>query len=415
MTRLTTILLMLICLPPCVKGGTQTAIFDPGFRTLKVQLQDAFMAPPVMRLGSADRLVFSFDQMGDAHSYLRFRIVPCNAFWEEENILESEYLEGFNEAPVEDYAYSSGGFRHYVNYRIPLCETGMVPTVAGNYLLQVYDEDDPDATLLQARFGVLDPKVSYTEATADAHTPNGNNESWQQVQFRLNPGTLQLRDPLAELITTVEQDGLPIPGGAISPQRVDGNALVYNHRPELTRPAGNEWRRFETSRIQGPTGMHVDSVRYFDDGYTAYLTPDLPRTDTPYYLDRTQHGRFMVHEYYGTDPDLSADYVNTVFTLYAPWLPRDAVVRLDGEFVRSLSPQERTLTRQGDIFTITLPLKQGLYNYRYTLLTPGGEDPSPIEGDKYETENEFTVKTYYRPPLSRHDFLVGTATIITSP
>ena len=58
-------------------------------------------------------------------------------------------------------------------------------------------------------------------------------------------------------------------------------------------------------------------------------------------------------------------------------------------------------------------LKQGLYNYQY-LFVPNGEiagQTAPIEGDFFQTENQYSVYVYYRPMGSRYDRLIGVAII----
>ena len=60
-------------------------------------------------------------------------------------------------------------------------------------------------------------------------------------------------------------------------------------------------------------------------------------------------------------------------------------------------------------YTADLLLKQGAYNYLY-LWVPDGTSvgqTSRIEGDHYETINEYLVKVYDRPMGERYDRLVG--------
>ena len=55
-------------------------------------------------------------------------------------------------------------------------------------------------------------------------------------------------------------------------------------------------------------------------------------------------------------------------------------------------------------------LKQGFYNYQYAFVSdaePDTIDLSEIEGDWFETENDYYILVYYRPFGSRYDQLVG--------
>ncbi len=143
-------------------ADTATVIFEPMMRTLTVTANGNLMADPVLRLGSNDRIVFSFDEIGDDWRYLRCRLLHCNADWQPSSLVESEYVDGFNYASIEDYAFSRDTYIHYVNYRFELGGGELRPIVSGNYLWQVYDESDPDTVLLQARFRVSEENCRVT-------------------------------------------------------------------------------------------------------------------------------------------------------------------------------------------------------------------------------------------------------------
>lgn len=396
------------------KAVNETAILSPEFRTLKIQNENDFMAPPVISLGSGERICISFDEMGDDRSYLRYSLWHCRADWSDSDLVESEVLESFNEAEIEDYGFSSGVFRHYVNYRICLPNADMSPLVSGNYLLRVYREGEPDNPVIQARFSISENVVGVSGQSSSL-TDRGNNDLWQQLSLYINPGHYRINDPYGELIITVEQNGVDVtPQGAIRPLRVEADRLVYEHNPALIFQAGNEFRRFETVRTDY-TGMHVASNRYDGEGYTATLSVDEERASRPYTYDRTQFGRFKVDEYSATDPDLGADYVLTEFTLDFPHVT-DGDIYLDGEFVRALPEQERLMHYDPSTgkYTNSLMLKQGSYNYRYVARHRQKGAVSTlalVEGNHYETQNEYVVKVFHRTPGARYDRLIGFTTI----
>ena len=142
--------------------STATAIFAPSFRTLKILNPDNFMAPPVIRLNSPDQLIITFDEIAEENRYLQYRLVHCNADWQPSRLVETEYLDGFNVADIEDFAFSENTFVHFVNYRIVIPEDNMRPLVSGNYLLQVFDRDNVDDTILQVRFMVSEDIASIS-------------------------------------------------------------------------------------------------------------------------------------------------------------------------------------------------------------------------------------------------------------
>lgn len=395
---------------------TRQATFDPSFRTLTVTAADDLMAPPVIRLNSNDRIVVSFDEIGDDYSFLQYRLVHCNADWQPSALVESEYLDSFNVSDIDDYAFSSNTFVHFVNYRFEIPSEGMVPLVSGNYLVQVYRQEDPDNVLLQVRFSVSEGALAVT-GNASGRTDRGFNTEWQQLALRLTSGSQKIQNPYQDLIVNITQNGRPETTRRLThPSRVEGNSVIFEHSPELIYPAGNEFRRFETVRITDP-GMHVDSIRFGGSNYHVYLSPDEGRADRSYSYDQTQRGRFMVRESNATDSDLGADYVTVNFTLDFPEI-MDADIYVDGALTdwRLSSSNRMRRDPSTGLYTLALPLKQGSYNYQYVVAprgASGGAFPTVIEGNHYETRNEYLVEVFYRPVGSRADRLLGYGVILS--
>lgn len=394
---------------------TRTQIFHPDFRTLKVQVADNFLSPPVIRLNSNERIVIKFDELSNDVRYMQYRLVHCNSDWRPSQLLDSEFVDGFNIANVDDYAFSSNTFIHYVNYMITIPNADMQPLVSGNYLLQVFPENEPDDVILQARFCVDESQVSVV-AEATSRTDLGFNDHYQQVNFTIDPNQYKIRDPFSDVIVVVEQNGRIDNAVTLTrPQRVSGRQMVYEHLRTLVFDAGNEFRRFETVRANYP-GMGVDSTRYIDDSYNAYLRVDEERASQSYYYDRTQHGRYMIDEYNSSDPDLGADYVRVHFRLDLPQV-MNADIYVDGELSLHGYTEENKMTYNPDTnyYELTMQLKQGSYNYQYLAVPVGVKpetgDASLVEGNHYETVNEYVIKVYHRQPGSRADKLIGYTTI----
>lgn len=402
-------------------NDTRTQIFDPAFRTLKVERAGDFMSPPVITPGGG-QVIISFDELTSDRSYLCYSLYHCNADWQPSQLLEHEYLRGFNKADIEDVGYSRTTFVQYVNYRLAIPSSADTePLVSGNYLVRIYRDDEPDDILLQARFSVSEESVRV-EASADTHTDRGNDGTLQQLVLRLDTGNSDDGlDPNTEIIVAVEQNGDPSTRRLITrPLRVSQGMAEYYHNPDLIFPSGNEWRRFETVRADYP-GLHADSARYDGSAYAAFLTLDEGRADKPHTYDETQFGRFMVREYNSADSDTGADYINTHFTLDFPRV-MNARIYLDGEFTNHLLLPEYEMhyDAESHLYRATVQLKQGSYNYRYVAVStdadgnPAGKpQPSLTEGDKGETINEYRIQVYVRRHGSRGDRLVAD-TVITS-
>ncbi|MDE7096924.1 MAG: DUF5103 domain-containing protein [Muribaculaceae bacterium] len=385
------------------------------FRTLKVMKEGDFMSSPVIRLGSDEHIVINFDEWSEDYSDLQYRLVHCGPDWKPSGLLESEYLDGFNIADIDDWAFSSNTFVHFVNYRIEIPNEQMNPLLSGNYLLQIFERDNPDETLAEARFAVTEHSADIIGGVS-ARTDRGLNTEWQQIDLSVIPTDVTVSDPYSMLRVDITQNNAPYTTTTLrTPSRIEGKNIVYTHMPELIFKAGNEFRRFETVRTNY-NDMNVDSMRFLSRNYHAWLTPDKERDSREYSFDRTQQGRFLVREYNSTDSDLGADYVTVHFRLQTPEVI-DADVFVEGEFTgfRHGDATRMHYDYNEGAYLLEIPLKQGSYNYRYVAVPRHGDrhpDPGVIEGNKYETRNEYRVQVWYRPVGGRYDRLISDVDII---
>ena len=390
---------------------TRSIIFDSNVRSLKLSLESNMYIPPILMLNGNDRLVVNFDYLGYDVHYLRYSVTHCNANWQPSQLVESEYVSGFNYADIDDYAQSEATYVHYYNYQFVLPNPDMELLVSGNYLLTVYEQDDPDKILFQTRFSVCEGAVGvYPQVTS--RTDVDYNNRFQQVSFDVRYKPNQVRDPYNELTCIVSQNSRDDNAVVVTrPMMVAADHVTYDHNRDLIFPAGNEFRRFEIVSAHN-INMGVQSIRYYEPMYHATLMVDEPRNEMQYLYDKTQYGRFTIRnaEAYGENA-LQADYMITHFTLDVGGKLNGGNVWLYGEFLNGYPATQSIMkydTSTG-CYTSEILLKQGAYNYMY-LWVPDGTTvglTSRIEGDHYETVNEYLVKVYDRPMGERYDRLVG--------
>ena len=390
---------------------TRVHIFDSNVRSLKVCLANNMYVPPVLMMGGDDRLIVNFDYLDYDVHYLRYSVTHCNADWQPSQLVESEYVSGFNYADIDDYEQSEATYVHYYNYQFMLPNADMDFLVSGNYLLTVYEQDDPDKILFQTRFSVCEGAVSvFPQVTS--RTEVEYNNRFQQVSFEVRYKPNQIKDPYSELTCVVTQNSRQDNEVIVKrPMMVGVDHVTYDHNRDLIFPAGNEFRRFETVNAHN-INMGVQSIRYYDPMYHAVLMADEPRAELQYLYDQTQFGRFTIRnaEAYGENA-LQADYMITHFTLDTNGILNGGNVWLYGEFNEGYPASQAMMKYDAasGCYTADLLLKQGAYNYLY-LWVPDGTSvgqTSRIEGDHYETVNEYLVKVYDRPMGERYDRLVG--------
>lgn len=405
--------LFLIC-AITVSAQTETVVFNPAFKSLQTKVNGNDQMPPVIVLGSDDVLEIEFDELSSERRYIRYELYHCDALWQRDTLLPSDYLDGFNEGLVDEYEMSSATLIQYIHYRIEVPNPDMHIRLSGNYLLRAYDENDPDETLFQARFSVVEPQLSAS-ASVTTRTDIDYNREHQQLSLTVDMKDLPAGSAMNDLIVTVTQNGREDNRAvAKHPTLISGRTAVWEHCRQLIFPAGNEYHRMETVSTNYP-GMHVEEIGFDDPYYIFRLVTDSPRREEPYLFDETQKGRFRIDKFDCTRPDTEAEYVMVLFTLDMPEM-EGADIFIDGDmFQRRFSPESLMVyNRATGRYEASALLKQGSYNYGYLAVSHGSMrgDAGLIDGNKYQTANEYLVKVYYREPGGRYDRLVAVTTAL---
>ena len=110
------IILCFVAVTRLAADDTQVHIFDPNVKSLKIAPLSNMYFPPIYVLGSDDVLNVNFDYLDLEIQYLRYSVTHCDANWQPSQLVESEYIDGFNQADIEDYKPSEATFVHYFNY-----------------------------------------------------------------------------------------------------------------------------------------------------------------------------------------------------------------------------------------------------------------------------------------------------------
>lgn len=395
--------------PMLFGADTMSGSRSEKIRTLRMAPLGAPLADAVTTLSDPMPLLLSFDHLASDREFFRYRLVHCDARWRPDRLVDSEFLDGFNEGTIEDYEYSQATMVPYVHYRLTIPNEDVAPTISGNYLIQIYSENAPDSIVAQHRFMVSE-QTAPVRFTVSPQTDLDYRDSHQQLEVYVDTERAGIDDVFNDMLVVIGQNGrLDTEEALRRPLRFAGTEAVFAHAPELIFEAGNEYRRFETVTDRYP-GMGVDNIEYFEPYYHYVLAPDAPRDEARYQFDRTQNGKYLVRRSGAADSDVEADYGVVHFTLEMPEIP-GALVFIDGDLTdRRFDANARMVYNHSESrYERALLLKQGSYNYQYVVVPPGGHRAytAPVEGDKWETDNHYTVRVYNRRRGERYDRLIG--------
>jgi hypothetical protein len=391
----------------------ETKVYSNQVKSLRVEVVGELISEPYIKLNGNEALEVNFDVLNQSQGRYTYSIIHCDADWKKSNLSQLEYMEGFQQMPIDDYAQAMTTTTHYTNYRLLLPNENIRFKVSGNYVIQVCQEDAPDRMLFSARFGLYEPLVGIS-ATVSSNTDISFNQGHQQVSFQLSTQNVRIAYPQTELKIFVSQNNrLDNVVTNLQPSIVANNRLTYEHIPNLIFEAGNEYRRIEflTHRFNG---MRIERIQYFNPYYHAEVMADQSRARQTYQYDQDQNGRFFVRCLSCQTPDNEADYYIVHFTYASPLIPNGNIYLNGNMFQNRLDENSRMdYNRETGQYEKSVLLKQGHYNYQY-LFIPNGETKGQLsmtEGCYFQTENEYTILVYYRPMGGRFDRLMGKTTI----
>ncbi len=376
--------------------------------TVQVNKNGNWASIPIIDLSGDNYININFDILGeDSYRALKYRIINCDTDWNKSRLLDLEYLDGFNDLLIDDYAQSVNTIVDYTNYNFQIPNDRQRLKLSGNYAVEVYAEDEQNKVLLMACFSVLDSKIKIDGAFS-SNTDIDANKEHQQVNFSINTAGIQIRDPFSDLKVVVWQNNrMDNQRVGVKPTYIQGDKLIYEHNRDLIFDAGNEYRRFESVSYRY-NGLNIASTDLTRPYYSTSIITDKVRAGKRYIYDQDQNGRYLIRNAEANDADTQADYFKTRFTLDIPE-PILEPIYLNGGFTNNRFDEKYLMKYDiaNKVYTADVVLKQGAYNYQY--LTQSGKiySQAKIEGNYFETENEYAVYVYYRPVGFLSDQLIG--------
>ncbi len=382
-------------------------IFDPNIHTILFTKMNWQEGLPIITQGGQDKLLLKFDDLGNKKRNYYYAIRHCDASWHESSLLPMDYMKGFDSNPINDYAPSSNTSVHYGNYQLELPNRDLQLKIPGNYALIVYADNDPSQVVFTRRFYIVEPDVTVDGLIK----PSGANSSDQEFDFRVNHPSYNISDPLTEIRVVVMQNRRTDNAVIMThPQSIKENSLIYEFNNENVFPGGNEFRFFDCKSLRF-NSEGIAGISFVRPTWHVQLLPAELRVGKPYSYYREMNGCFRIAAEDRDDPDTEADYVLVDFSFPFPAPLSGGNIHIFGGFsdMHCSSANGMTYNLEKKQYEAELLLKQGYYNYLYTYC-PEGEtkyNTTNLEGNFFETENEYLVLVYHKPVSSRYEKLIG--------
>lgn len=390
-------------------GFSQTMdewVLDPDYIKSVTFNKPAENMLPVYELGERIRISFD-DVIGDEANYY-YQIEHYDHNWVPSKLFKNEFLAGYDDQRIIDYRNSFTTIQGYSHYEFSIPNRFIQGLkVSGNYMVHFYDEDRN--LVFSRRFMVVENRAAVGVAVKRRRDLKLVDEM-QRLEYFVDSQEINFINPAQTLKTVLVQnaDLNSIIYGP-KPQYNVANKQVYDYDAPTSFWAGNEYLNFENRDFRAPN-LNINRV-VKGDLYNAILFIDRPRIYEPYTFFPDINGNFQIATLDNEDNAVQAEYVNIHFKLeLKEELKAGERIFVYGNYnAFQLQPEnELRFNPETGLFETVILLKQGFYNYKYVVTDKFGKIlHGRICGNKWQTENEYTVLAYYRAPGARYDRLVG--------
>jgi len=380
-------------------------IYNPNIKTVNLYSDKNIRSkiePPAINMASPNQLILEFDELYEDARYFQANIIHCNWDWAPSDLRSIEYLSSYNEFDILDYEYSVYSRIPYTHYTFVLPRV-MLP---GNYLLVVYNRDNPDELAFSKRFMVYDQIIGIDYSIRESMGIQ-ERRTHQQIDFALKYSKIDIFNPQQDIKVVLRQNQSWVTAiYNLKATQIDEFKKELEYRPfnlENNFFGGNEFRFFDLNSVIAP-GRNVDRVFLKEDRVDAFLLQDKIRNKEFYSIWDDLNGGIIISNIDAQDPRLESEYANVHFFLQSP-LKLNTDVFIFGKLSNYDLLPEFKMKYDNELkgYRASALLKQGWYDYIY--YTP--DDLYAIEGSHFETENDYEILVYVKPQGRRYDILAG--------
>jgi hypothetical protein len=385
--------------------------YKPYIKTAQLHESTFDANPAILRFNGTEQLELSFDDLEADKKDYSIAFVHCDANWEPSNLMSSEFMNGFYEANILNFNFSTNTIQKYTHYSILFPQSNMQFSKTGNYMVFVYQDNDKEKIIITKRFMIYEDKVTVV---ANVRQAIGNDEQYekQHIDFNIINSQYELTNPFTDMKVIITQNNRwDNAVNNIKPTFTEPRQLTYSLDDKSTFNGGNEFRFFDSRSLRTYTERVANITR--DSSYTYHieLKTDELRTFKSYSFYNDLNGGFLIkNQDLATNPDLEADYAWIHF-----FLPYDT--QTSGNFYVLGKLTEWRLNKSNRMtynykkmgYECDLFVKQGYYNYTYVFLADEKKaaDETLSEGNHWETENDYTIYVYHRQRGTYYDQLVA--------
>ncbi len=369
-------------------------------------VQNGQNAVPLFLLG--DTFQLQFDDLHGTEDNYYYKITHCDYDWKPSQLSINEYLGGFDELRIQDYYNSINALQIYSHYKLTIPNKQTQLKVSGNYIISILNESRE--VVFSRKIIICEDLVSVPMQVKRART-NNNLEYKHNLEFAVKSNAITFQSPLTNVKVLLMQNGrFDNSISKIKPMYTIGNDLIYKYDTETQFWAGNEYLFFENKNIRVATNS-IAQVDLNSGLYSCYLYTNGARASQQYTFWPDINGNFLVNNLNAENNEIESDYVWIYFSLSAPAFYLDKNIYVTGMFNNYVLSDENKMdyNEKKGIYEKAMMIKQGFTNYSFSVGDGKGkiDAENAIDGNFWQTENNYHAIIYYRENNQRYDRVIG--------
>lgn len=389
---------------------------DSAIKTIKIYPLGNETSYPIMNLNNKNnRIVLNFDDLNNDPRDFKYRLIHCGSDWKKSPISFYDFAQGLPDDYLTNYEFSQNFGLQYIHFSVAVPNNQIQFLISGNYIIEVFEESNPDKVIVTAGFMVVENKVSIS---SNAHRAMDADKrySGQEIDFSIKPNNYHIVNPYTDLKTIVLQSFNLETALSLQPLFVKPEELDYDYGEENVFQGGNEYRELDLRRLS--VSRYMASVDRTGKIPVFRTLTQEKRAFINYKNEPDINGQFaLINDDLLFNSELEAEYVQVDVKLNYNYEIEEGVF-LFGKFSnwQFLPEYKMEYNREERFYYKSIFLKQGYYNYLFAIKNSKdfgafAEYFWDIEGSHHETENNYLILVYHKRPGTYYESLIGTTTI----
>jgi len=399
-------LVLLVLLPTTIWSQQEIEIQQPfNIKTISF-VQNGQNVLPFFRLGDSFSLIFD-DLYGDEANYY-YTLTHCDYNWDKSALALNEYISGFDNQRIINYENSFNTLQLYSHYQISFPNQFTTQfKVSGNYIIKILNSNNE--VVFSRKFILYENQTSVAMQVKTARDTRDIDKK-HNIEFKINANPVKIQNPIQNIkILLLKNGDWNTSIKNIKPLFTIGNDLIYKYDKETQFWAGNEYLFYENKDVRNAVN-NIKNIS-LNNVYNTHLYTNAARANNDYTFFPDANGIFIPQNINAENNNIQADYTWVYFSLSAPSYFLNKDLFITGNFNNNMLKPEYKLefNKDKNIYEKAIFIKQGLVNYQFTIADSKGniDDENAIDGNFYQTENNYFCFVYYKGNNDRYDRVIG--------